>query len=695
MSNMVIDTLWDDNPIDVSTEVNFIWSIANKLRGTYQSDKYKDVIIPMVIIRRFECALADTKKAVVDTFKKNPNYPAKAMYRISKRQFYNTSEFTLAELVNDSDHIAANFRNYISGFSANVQDIIKSLDFDKQIEKMDKNNRLLSVVKAFSELDLNPVTIDNIKMGYIFEDLIRRFSENAEAGDHYTGRDIIKLMVNILLAEGCDDIFDDGKIITVLDQACGTGGMLSTSYNTIRRYNPTADVRLFGQEINPESYAICLAEMLIKGQNAENIRYQDTMKGDCFKETKMRFVIENPPFGTPWGGKDAAEGVETAVNDEYLKGFSGRWGAGLPGSGDMQLLFVQSAIDKMDDKLGRAAIVENGSPLFTGGTSSGESQIRRWMLEEDLIEAIISLPTDLFYNTGIATYIWVLSKNKRAERKGKIQLIDASGIFHKLRKALGNKRNEITPEDRSAITKLYAEFKETDCSKIYKNEEFMYREYVVMQPLQRSYAITGDRITTMLAKGSLSGLYDEAKVNELENKEELTGKEIKKLEEYQNNKVVYDAIIEALNKGISDIVYKNPTDFLPVLTNVLSTAITDKKLIEKISDGLSEMDKTADIQRDMKGNILYDKETKDTEIVKYEESIEDYMSREVLPHIPDAQWFFEENLSAKKPVIKTGAEIPFTRYFYKYQQPVPSEELEKQFVELEKSVSERISKLFG
>ena len=695
MGNAVIDTLWDDNPVDVSTEVNFIWSIANKLRGTYQSDKYKDVIIPMVIIRRFECALADTKKVVVDTFKKNPNYPAKAMYRISKRQFYNTSEFTLAELVNDSDHIAANFRNYISGFSANVQDIIKSLDFDKQIEKMDKNNRLLSVVKAFSELDLNPVTIDNVKMGYIFEDLIRRFSENAEAGDHYTGRDIIKLMVNILLAEGCDDIFDDGKIITVLDQACGTGGMLSTSYNTIRRYNPTADVRLFGQEINPESYAICLAEMLIKGQNAENIRYQDTMKGDCFKETKMRFVIENPPFGTPWGGKDAAEGVETAVNDEYLKGFSGRWGAGLPGSGDMQLLFVQSAIDKMDDKLGRAAIVENGSPLFTGGTSSGESQIRRWMLEEDLIEAIISLPTDLFYNTGIATYIWVLSKNKRAERKGKIQLIDASGIFHKLRKALGNKRNEITPEDRSAITKLYAEFKETDYSKIYKNEEFMYREYVVMQPLQRSYAITGDRITTMLAKGSLSGLYDEAKVNELENKEELTGKEIKKLEEYQNNKVVYDAIIEALNKGISDIVYKNPIDFLLVLTNVLSTATTDKKLIAKISDGLSEMDKTADIQRDKKGNILYDKETKDTEIVKYEESIDDYMSREVLPHIPYAQWFFEENLSAKKPVIKTGAEIPFTRYFYKYQQPVPSEELEKQFVELEKSVSERISKLFG
>lgn len=254
-----IDVMWDDSPIDVSTEVNFIWSIANKLRGTYQSDKYKDVIIPMVIIRRFECALEPTKDKVVAQFKANPNYPAKAMYRISGFQFYNTSEFTLAELINDADNLAANFKAYLQSFSPNVQEIIisaeKGLDFYKQIDKMDKNDRLLSVVKEFSELNLNPRTIDNVKMGYIFEDLIRRFSENAEAGDHYTGRDIIKLMVNILLAEGCDDIFDDGKVITVLDQACGTGGMLSTGYNFIKRYNPTADVRLFGQEINPESYA--------------------------------------------------------------------------------------------------------------------------------------------------------------------------------------------------------------------------------------------------------------------------------------------------------------------------------------------------------------------------------------------------------------------------------------------------------
>ena len=694
-----IDAMWDDSPIDVSTEVNFIWSIANKLRGTYQSDKYKDVIIPMVIIRRFECALEPTKDKGVAQFKANPNYPAKAMYRISGFQFYNTSEFTLAELINDADHLAANFKAYLQSFSPNVQEIIvsaeKGLDFYKQIDKMDKNNRLLSVVKAFSELDLNPRTIDNVKMGYIFEDLIRRFSENAEAGDHYTGRDIIKLMVNILLAEGCDDIFDDGKVITVLDQACGTGGMLSTGYNFIKRYNPTADVRLFGQEINPESYAICLAEMLIKGQNAENICYQDTMKKDRFEGTKMRFVIENPPFGTPWGGKDAAEGVEKAVNDEYAKGFDGRWGAGLPGSGDMQMLFLQSAIDKMDDNFGRAAVIENGSPLFNGGTSSGESQIRKWMLENDLIEAIIGLPVDLFYNTGIATYIWVLSKNKRPERKGKVQLIDASSFCHRLRKALGDTRNEISPEDRTEITKLYANFEENEFSRIFRNEEFIYKEYVVMQPLQRSYSITHDRIMAMLTKGALSSLYDEGKVNELQNAEELSGKEQKKLEQFLENKDTYDAILDALEDSVSNDIYYSPSEFNPVLRKVLAAITTDKKLLDKIADGLSTMDKKAVIQKDRKGNILFDKETKDTEIVPYEEDINSYMEREVLPYIPDATAFFEENLTAKKPVIKTGAEIPFTRTFYRYQAPATSEVLENRFTELEQSVSKQVEELFG
>lgn len=694
-----IEEFWDDNPIDVSAEVNFIWSIANKLRGPYQSDKYKDVIIPMVIIRRFECALQETKDAVVAQYKKMPTYPAKAMYKISGYQFYNTSEFTLAELVNDADHLASNFKSYINGFSANIQDIIKNLEFDKQIDKMDKHNRLLAVVKAFSEIDLDPKVIDNMKMGYIFEELIRKFSENAEAGDHYTGRDIIKAMVSILLAEGCDDIFDDGKIVTILDQAAGTGGMLSTANNYIKRFNPTADVRLFSQEVNPESYAMCLAEMLIRGQNADNIRLQDTMKADCFTDTKMRFVIENPPFGQPWGGKDAPEGDEEEVKAEVLKGTSGRFPTGAPSSGDMQLLFIQSAINKMDEECGRAAIIENGSPLFSGGTSSGESQIRRWLLENDYIEAIIQLSTDMFYNTGIATYIWVLSKNKRAERKGKIQLIDASSFAHSLRKTLGNKRKEITPEDRIKITKLYADFKENEHCQIYDNTEFIYREYAVMQPLQRSYAITEDRINAMLSSGALSTLYDEAKVDELKNMDELTGKEKNKLDNFKKNKPIYDAIVDALNGAVSDKVYKNPETFTPVVKNILSGIISDAKDLKKIADkiikGLSVMDKTADIQKDKKGNIIYDTETKDTEIVPWETNIDDYMANEVLPHVPDAKAFFEEDLGKKNPVIKTGAEIPFTRYFYKYQAPASSDELAKRFNELEDSVDSRIKKLFG
>ena len=692
--------LWEETPVDVTAEANFIWSIANKLRGSYMPDKYGDVIIPMVIIRRFECTLEPTKQAVVDMFKQNPLYPYKAMCRISGFQFYNTSEFTLKELCNDADHIAANFKAYIAGFSNNVQDILNELEMKTHIEKMDKDGCLYSVVKAFSELDLNPSTYDSIKMGYIFENLIGRFYQNVDAGQFYTGRDIIKLCVSLLIAEGCDDIFDDKKIITVCDQACGTGGMLSTAYTYLKHYNPTADVRLFGQEFMGPSYAVGLAEMLIKGQNAENFRHADTLKKDWFPDTKMRFLLENPPFGTPYSGENAKQGQEEAVKEEYAKGMSGRWGAGLPAGSDSQFLFMQSAIAKMDDKYGRGAIISNGSPLFTGGTASGESQIRRWLLESDLIEAIIQLPVDSFYNTGIATYIWLLSKNKRPERKGKIQLIDASAICHKLRKPLGNKKNEFLPEDRATITKLYSDFVETDIVKIFDNTEFLYREYAVMQPLQRSYSITEDSIQAMLQTGALSSLYDEAKVAELEEKGvAISGKEQNKLDAYYANKPVYEAVLEALRANISDRKWMSPDEFIPELGRILAHTEVDKKTVDKIADGLSVMDKDAVIQRETKGRnkgeIIYDKTTKDTEIVRWDEDIESYMAREVLPHVPDAKWFWEENLGAKKPVIKIGAEIPFTRYFYKYQQPTPSEELEAKFSELEDSVSERIQKLFG
>lgn len=482
-------------------------------------------------------------------------------------------------------------------------------------------------------------------------------------------------------------------------------GMLSTAYSYLKHVNPSADVRLFGQEYMGPSYAIGLAEMLIKGQDAKNFRHADTFKEDCFEDTKMRFVIENPPFGTPWSGKDAKEGQVKAVKKEFDKAEKGehsRWGAGLPGGGDSQLIFMQSAIDKMDDEIGRAAIIENGSPLFTGSTASGESQIRRWMLEHDLIEAIIALPVDLFYNTGIQTYVWILSKNKRRERKGKIQLIDASQIFHKLRKGLGYKKNELSPEDRKKITELYVNFENNEFVKIYDNSEFIYREYTVMQPLQRSYAITQERIDSMIQKGSLSSIYDEGKVYALENSAETDAekkkKELKKLQELKAGKPLYDSVIEALTANIHDNVYYRLTDFEPVIKKVLSAF--DKKIIAKVIDGLSEMDKKAEIHKDKKG-IIYDKETKDTEIVKWDESISDYMKREVLPHVPDAEAFFEaKDINAKfeddkgQKTIKIGAEIPFTRYFYKYKEPEASEVLAERFVKIETAVSQKIKELF-
>ena len=690
-----MDVLWDDNPVDITAEANFIWSIANKLRGSYMPDKYGDVIIPMTIIRRFECALEKTKAAVVEMYRKNPAYPAKAFYRMTGYQFYNTSEFSLQELCNDADHIAANFEEYINGFSANVQEILRELSMVDHIRKMNTDGCLYSVVRAFSELDVSIETFDSIKMGYIFENLIGRFYQNVDAGQFYTGRDIIKLLVSVLTAEGCDDIFDAGKVVTICDQACGTGGMLSTAYSYITHINPSADVRLFGQEMMGPSYAVGLAEMLIKNQNAENFCKADTLKEDCFPDIKMRFVIENPPFGTPWSGSDAKGGQEEEVKKEFAKGASGRWGAGLPGGGDSQLLFLQSAIAKMDDRLGRAAIISNGSPLFTGNTSSGESQIRRWLLEKDLIEAIIAMPTDLFYNTGIATYIWVLSKNKCSKRKGKIQLIDATNICHKLRKPLGNKRNEFMPEDRKNITRLYTAFEENERSKIYNNTDFIYREYTVMQPLHRSYAITEERIDAMVQDGALKSFWDDAKVAKLEEKgSAITAKEKKTLEAFYQSKPVCDRILAQLRQAVSDTVYKSPKAFMPVLQEVLQEFADDKKMLHKIADGLSVMDKTAEIQRDAKGHILYDKKTKDTEIVKWGESIDDYMKREVLPYVPDAQWFWEENISAKKPVIKTGAEIPFTRCFYTYTQPESSDVLAQQFMELEHTINERIQTLF-
>lgn len=462
----ITQVMMDDSTLNVNKEVDMVFSIANTLRGPYKADKYKDIIIPMIIIRRLECALATKdasgktrKQKVTEAFKKNPQTPQQVLERLAGYPFYNTSDFDLAGLLDEAPAIVENFHFYLDSFSPNIKDmLITRLKFKEKITDLDKNNRLLGVVKKFSKLDLNPETIDGHKMGYMFEEIIRRFSENAEAGDHYTPREVIRALSSILLAEGCDDVFSEGKEITVLDMACGTGGMLSTTHDFIKRMNPDATIRLFGQENNPESYAICLADMLIKGQKADNIRFADTMKEDCFEKTDMRFVIANPPFGLSWGGKDAGDGVEKAVRAEAKKGKNGRFGAGLPATGDMQLLFMQHAIAKMNRKNGRAAIISNGSPLFSGNTTSGESQIRRFMLEKDLIEAIIALPSQLFYNTDIGIYAFILSKNKRKERVNKIQLINAVDMWEPLKRSLGKKRREISKNQIDLITEVYAAF---------------------------------------------------------------------------------------------------------------------------------------------------------------------------------------------------------------------------------------------
>lgn len=696
------EVMFDDASIDVSKEVALVWSIANSLRGAYTSDKYKDVIIPMVIIRRFECALAATKQAVVDKHKMNPNIPAALLEKESGYPFYNTSEFTLARLLNDSDNIASNFQSYIEGFSANVQTILNNLDITKQIEKLDKNNRLYGIVKKFSEIDFDPNSVDGMRMGYIFEDIIRRFSENAEAGDHYTPREVIRLLVNILLAEGCNDLLtDEGKVATVLDAACGSGGMLSIARDFLKRKNPYVDVRLFGQEINPESYAICMADMMIKGQDARNIRGGDdanTLKYDCFPDQKARLCIMNPPFGTAWGGKDAPDGQERAVRNENKKG--GRFEHGLPASGDAQLLFMQHAINKLDERNGRAAIISNGSPLFSGSTTSGESQIRRWMLKEDLLEAIIALPSQLFYNTDIGIYAFILSKNKRSARKGKVQLINAVDMWKPLRKSLGKKRREIDRDSMVKITELYANFEENQYCKIFSNEEFIYREYSVWQPLQRRAVLNResvDKLRTSSYFTANSSIFNEMDFEQLKEMNPRSAADEKKYQKYLSGQKFVADVLAVLEANLSDEVYMDYAEFEKHL----------KKLLEKVEGYsasrltgivmvLSEMDKTAVVQKDKKGGIIVDPTTKDTELIKLTKDPKEYFEEEVYPHVPDAIWKYEFDPAKKESATnkeKEGAEFPFTRFFYEYKAPEAADDLLAQFLELEQSLTERIAAL--
>lgn len=678
--------IFQKNNINISNEVNLVWSIANTLRGAYRADKYRDVIIPMFVIARLEAALAKTKDKVVQAYKSKNDTPKQVLETISGYKYYNTSEFTLKKLLDDPDNIKINFETYLAGYSERVQDILRSLKFEQEIDNLAKSGRLYGVIKKFSELDLSPSTVDSIKMGYMFEDIIRRFSENEEAGSHYTPREVIGLMVNLLLAGSKQKLFQDNKEIKILDMAAGTGGMLATTKSYIKQLNNRVNVRLFGQELLPETYGIGKADMLIRQDNADNFVNSDTLKDpDPFSDTEMNFVIANPPFGQSWGGKDADDGVESAVKEDHnlfvkTEGREGRF-VDTPASGDAQWLFHLHALKKLD-KDGRAVIISNGSPLFSGGTTSGESQIRRYILENDLLETIVALPGQFFYNTGISIYIWLYNKNKPQERQDKVQFIDASQEFVNLRKSLGQKRRELSEENITHVIDWYLSNTENKNVKFFDTKEFLYKEYTVMQPLQRRGMISDETIENVKALPFFTKLYDETKARVLSEIEPRGAKEEKELKKLEEGKVSQDKILGALENAKSDHTYPDFEKFLKLITDLPYGVKLTKANYNAMALAMSKMDKTAKVITTKKANktgeiangIVYDKTTKDTEIVKLSEKVEEYFAREVFPHVPDAYYWDED---------KVGAEIPFTRYFYEYQAPEPADKLLAEFKALE------------
>ncbi|MEW4902164.1 type I restriction-modification system subunit M [Clostridium tetani] len=666
--------------INFQEKVNFIWTIAELLRGPYKKEEYGKVVLPMAVLRRFDCVLADTKGEVVAQYEKFKNLPQESrdeiLNRVAKQNFNNVSKFDFNKLLADSDNIADNIRDYINGFSKTARDIIEYFDFDKQIEKMDRNNLLYLVVKRFSEMDLHTETVSNIEMGYIFEELIRRFSEDGEAGDHYTPREVIRLMVNLLFIEDGDILTKPGITQTLYDSCAGTGGMGTVASEYLKELNPSAQLEFFAQEINEESYAICKADILIKGESASNIAFGNTLSEDAFKNKHFDYMITNPPYGVEW------KPAEKAVKDEYENlGFSGRFGAGLPRISDGQLLFLQNLVAKMkpvseeNPKGSRIAIIMNGSPLFTGDAGSGESEIRRYVIENDLVEAIVAMPEQLFYNTGISTYIWILTNNKNPLRKGKIQLVNGVDFYQKMRKSLGNKRNELTEEHIAEIVRIYGDMKPNENCKVFDNEDFGYSKITVERPLRLNFKIDEERVNEIYNQTAFKNLSNSKKKGEAGLKEKEEGEKLQK------------QISETILSIKSDIVYKNREEF----TKKLKKLFKEKEItigapvFKGILSVLSAKDETADICKDSKGNPEPDTDLRDTENVPLKEDIYEYFEREVKPHVPDA-WIDESK-------TKIGYEIPFTRHFYKYTSLRNSEDIMKEIKELEESIMEKLKKV--
>ncbi|NMG83700.1 MAG: N-6 DNA methylase [Methanosarcinales archaeon] len=648
-------------------KISFIWDLADLLRGVYKRNEYQKVILPFTVLKRFDCALSASKKAVLETYNKykgqfeNMEYALKDAAKDKNGNllgFYNYSEYDFKALLEDPEHIEQNLMHYLDCFSSNVQDIFENFKIKECIRELAKADLLFRLIKKFSEskVDLHPDIVSNHEMGTIFEELIRKFAEqsNEEAGEHFTPRDVVKVMTRLIFVENGENLKKKHIIKTVYDPACGTGGMLTSCEDFITSINKEVDVVLSGQEVNPEIYAICKADMLMKGENDKNIRGPfSTLSKDQFPNDKFDFIISNPPYGRKW------EQDADAVKNEAEKGFGGRFGAGLPRINDGQLLFLQHMISKMKLKeKSRIAVITNGSPLFTGDAGQGESDIRKWMIEHDFdfVEAIIALPDQLFFNTGIHTYIWVLTNEKPTERVGKIQLIDATSFFKKMRKSLGNKRNYLSVEDIKEIVELYDKFEENKYCKIFDNDVFGYTKVIVERPLQLNYQVTEERLENLYSIPAFRKLAEsKKKYPELKLKEEEEGK--KKQEQ----------IINVL-KAIGNNLYRNWDEFEARVKKALKGFNLSANFIKNIILALSEHDDSADYVLDKKGKKLPDPNLRDSEKIPLKQDIKGYFEREVKPYYSDA-W-----MDRKKD--RVGYELNFTKYFYEYKPPRALEEIE-------------------
>jgi len=659
-------------------KVTFIWDLADLLRGSYKRNEYQKVILPFTVLKRFDSVLEYSKKDVLETYNKYKDTienldPVLSSVAVDKNDnelgFYNYSKYDFKSLIEDPEHIEENLMHYLDSFSPNIQDIFDNFYIKNHIARLSKANLLFLLVKKFSEskLDLHPDKVSNHEMGTIFEELIRKFSEqsNEEAGEHFTPRDVVKLMTHLIFSENGVHLQEKNLIKKIYDPACGTGGMLTSCKNFISELNDSVDVVLYGQEVNEEIYAICKADMLIKGENSENIKGpSSTLSDDQLPDDWFDFMISNPPYGRKW------EQDKEAVQKEAEKGFDGRFGAGLPRINDGQLLFLEHMLSKMkEDEKSRIAVITNGSPLFTGDAGSGESNIRRWIIENDFLEAIIGLPDQLFYNTGIRTYIWVLTNEKPRERVGKVQLVDASNKYVKMRKSLGNKRHQLSDEDIEDILDLYNEFDENDVIKVFDNEDFGYTKVTVERPLQLNYEVTEERLENLYAVNAFSKLaVSKSKDPEVKLREEGEGKKLQ------------DKIVTALKK--IDQPYQNWDAFEMRVKKVLKPFNLSAAFIKNIIMALSEHDETADYVTDKKGNKKPDPKLRDTEKIPLKEDVDEYFRREVLSYYSDA-W-----MDRKKD--KIGFELNFTQYFYKYQPPRPLEEIERDIREVTAEIQELI-----